>query len=422
MDNTGVIPTAPAIVQKTMTQRLYYTDSYQTEFDATLVAVTTMAGRPAALLDRTCFYPTSGGQPFDRGTLAGHQVVDVVAGDKGEIWHLLAAPLTGVAVGSSVHGLIDWPRRYDHMQQHSGQHLLSQLFYRLFGYETLSVHFGADESTLDLDVATLEPAQRDEAEDKANDLVYTALPIKSYFVSDAELSRVPLRRPPKVSGEIRIVEIDGFDYSACGGTHVRTTAEIGSIKLTKLERRRGQTRLTFLCGKRALRDYAAKHRLLGEIAALFSADASEAPKLIERNLVQLKTLQRELDAANERLLRYEATELADSAGESGQLRIVARLFAGRDINLVKGLAGQLQQQPNVIALLGATADDKLTLIFARSAEVDLHVGQLLRDTLQLAGGKGGGRPDFAQGGVAAPAVGQQLLAAAVEQVKAAIGD
>lgn len=405
-----------------MTQRLYYIDSYQTEFDATLVALATVADRPAALLDRTCFYPTSGGQPFDRGTLAGCQVVDVVAGDNGEVWHLLEAALAGVVPGAAVQGVIDWSRRYDHMQQHSGQHLLSQLFYRLFGYETVSVHFGATESTLDLDTAVLAPAQLDEAEQQANELVYAALPITAYLVNEAELSRVPLRRPPKVSGEIRIVEIDGFDYSACGGTHVRTTAEIGPVKLTKQERRRGQVRITFLCGKRAIHDYAAKHRLLNEVAALFSTDAGDAPKLIERNLAQLKMLQRELDAANEHLLRYEAIELADSAGESDQLRVVTHLFAGRDINLVKGLAGQLQQQPNVIALLGATTGDKLTLIFARSAEVDHHMGELLRDTLQLASGKGGGRPDFAQGGIADPALGQGLLDAAVEQVKAAIGD
>jgi alanyl-tRNA synthetase len=405
-----------------MTQRLYYTDSYQTEFDATLVAITTIADRPAVQLDRTCFYPTSGGQPFDRGGLDGHPVVDVVAGENNEIWHLLEAAPTGVVPGATLHGVIDWPRRYDHMQQHSGQHLLSQLFDRLFGFETVSVHFGATESTLDLEATELTPAQLDEAEGQANDLIYRALPIKAYFVDEAGLSRIPLRRPPKVSGEIRIVEIDGFDYSACGGTHVRTTAEIGPLKLTKQERRRGQTRVTFLCGKRAVRDYATKHRLLNEVAALFSTDAGETPKLVERNLAQLKALQRELDAANEQLLRYEAIELADAAGEPDQLRIVTHLFADREVSLVKGLAGQLQQQPNVVALLGVTTGDKLTLIFARSTEVDYHLGELLRDTLQLAGGKGGGRPDFAQGGVADPSVGQQLLDAAVAQVKATIGD
>jgi alanyl-tRNA synthetase len=405
-----------------MTQRLYYIDSYQTEFEATLVAVTTIADRMAVRLDRTCFYPTSGGQPFDRGTLADHPVVDVVAGENGEVWHLLETPLTGVAAGATLYGVIDWPRRYDHMQQHAGQHLLSQLFYRLFGFETVSVHFGATESTLDLETAELAPAQLDEAEQQANELVYAALPITAYFVNQGELAHIPLRRSPKVSGEIRIVEIDGFDYSACGGTHVRTTAEIGPVKLTRQERRRGQVRITFLCGKRAVRDYAAKHRLLNEVAALFSSDASDAPKLIERNLAQLKALQRELDAANERLLRYEAIELADSAGEPDQLRIVAQLFTDRDINLVKGLAGQLQQQPNVIALLGATTNDKLTLFFARSAEVGQHVGELLRDTLQLAGGKGGGRPDFAQGGVADPALGQELLDAAVARLRTRMGD
>jgi alanyl-tRNA synthetase len=400
-----------------MTQRLYYTDAYQTQFEATLAGVTTVNSRPAVWLDQTYFYPTSGGQPFDTGTLAGAQVVDVVVGNDGLILHLLDELPSDLAVGAPVQGRIDWPRRYDHMQQHSGQHLLSQVCYRHFGWETVSVHFGDQESALDLDVAAPEPAQLDEVERLANDLVYAALPIRAYFVSDAELPTVPLRRPPKVTGQIRIVEIDAFDYSACGGTHVRTTAEIGPIKLVKHERRRGQSRLTFLCGRRAYADYVAKHRLLSEAAAHFSTDMAEVPKLIERNLAQLKELQRALDAATGQLLAHEAAELAATAEESHGVRLIARLFADRPVDAVKGLAGQLAQQPKLIALLGTTAGDRLTLLVARSAEVNLHAGNLLRAALETVGGKGGGRPEFAQGGVADPTVGEQVLAAARAQVE-----
>jgi alanyl-tRNA synthetase len=401
----------------TMTQRLYYHDSYQTQFDATLAGVTTVNGQPALWLDQTYFYPTSGGQPFDTGTLAGARVVDVVVSNDGQILHLVDALPVELAVGTPVQGTIDWPRRYDHMQQHSGQHLLSQLFYRHFGWETVAVHFGDHESTLDLDVAAPELAQLEEAERLANDLVYAALPIRAYFVTDAELPTVSLRRPPKVTGQIRIVEIDAFDYSACGGTHVRTTAEIGPIKLVKLERRRGQARITFLCGKRAYADYAAKHRLLNEAAALFSTDMAEVPKLVERNLAQLKELQRALDAATEQLLRHEAAELAAGAEEMAGVRLVAHLFADRPSEAVKGLASQLGQQPHMVALLATTAGNRLTLVVARAADVNLHAGNLLRGALETVGGKGGGRPEFAQGGVADPSVGEQVLTAARTQVE-----
>lgn len=401
--------------------RLYYTDSYQTEFDGVIIHTTTVDGRAAVVLNRTCFYPTSGGQPFDTGRLADRQVLDVIVGEREDVLHVLDGPLAAMTIGQTVHGAIDWPRRFDHMQQHSGQHLLSQLFYRQFGMETVAVHFGALESTLDLDAPSVNRVQLEEAEQAANDLAYAGMTIRAYEVTDDELSQLPLRRPPKVTGRIRIVEIDGFDYSACGGTHVHTTAEIGPIKLTKQERRRGQTRITFLCGKRALADYLAKHRLLTEAAALFSAELSETPRLIERNLAQLKTLQRDLEIAQEELLGYEAAELVTAAGAPEHPRIVSRFFAGRELNSLKGLANQLQQHPNVIALLASSVNDRLTIVFACSSHLGLHMGDLLRDTLQRVGGKGGGRPDFAQGGLADPALGQPLLDAAAQQIKAVIG-
>jgi alanyl-tRNA synthetase len=399
-----------------MTERFYYTNTYQTEFDATLLALDQHNGQPAARLDHTYFYPTSGGQPFDTGLLGDRRVVDVVAADNGDVWHLLDADFTHAIPGQSIHGVIDWSRRYDHMQQHSGQHLLSQIFYRHFGLETLSVHFGDVESTLDLDVVALEPTQIDEAEQIANRMVYASLPITAYFVADNELASIPLRKAPQVTGKIRIVEIAGFDYSACGGTHVHTTAEIGPIKLTRQERRRGQTRLTFLCGGRALRDYVEKHRLLVEAANLFSTDISTVPRLIERNLAQVKELQQSIKLLTEQQLAREASELAGSAPIIQEQRIVAKLFHDKDAASLKTLAQQLQQYPKITVLLAGVRDEKLTLIFARAADSPLHMGNLLRDTLRQFGGNGGGRPDFAQGG-ADPAVGQAVLNFALEQIR-----
>jgi alanyl-tRNA synthetase len=381
-----------------MTKRNYYTDSYTTRFQATLLAATEHEGHPVLLLDQTYFYPTSGGQTNDLGTIDNLPVVDVVAGENGEIYHLLAALPDPLPVPGMVECVVDWERRYDHMQQHSGQHLLSQLFYRLFGWETMSVHFGESESTLDVDAANTTLEQLAQAERAANDLVYAALPIMAYFVDDREIGRVPLRRPPKVSGEIRIVEIQEYDYSACGGTHVRTTAEIGPIKLVRQERRRGQTRITFLCGKRAVADYAHKHDLLTQAAALYSTDVAQVPDLLARGQEQVKTLQRQVDELTQRLLSFEVEEVAASAKSIGDLHLVVQHWADRPLDEVKTLANLLQARPRTITLLATTAGGKATVIFARSADVELHMGNLLRDSLKAFGGGGGGRPEFAQGG------------------------
>jgi len=391
-----------------MTARLDYLDAYQTHFTAQVRALQTWRGQPAVILDQTCFYPTSGGQLHDTGTLSGVNVVDVAA-EQGAVLHILAAP-PPFGVGDVVEGAIDWARRYDHMQQHSGQHLLSQLFYQRYGFETVSVHFGREEATLDLDAAGIDLARLEEIEQAANELAYYALEIRAYFVDDRTVAELPLRRPPAVTGQIRIVEIDGFDYSACGGTHVHTTAEIAPIKLLRQERRRDQTRLTFLCGLRAIQDYRTKHRLLLESAALFSTDPASVPALTQRLHAQLRDLQRENALLQEQLLDHEVAALLATAPRVQGAALVEHLSADRSADALKRLAARLRAQPQTIGLLASTADNRLTVIFCRSDDLTLHVGNLLRDTLAAFGGRGGGRPDYAQGGGVAPAVAPDLLA------------
>ncbi len=403
-----------------MTNHLYYTDAYTTEFDATVVAVTTLEGKPTVALDRTYFYPTSGGQPNDTGRLGndamGAAVVDVVAHD-GAILHVLDGPVT-LQPGDPVHGALDWPRRFDHMQQHSGQHLLSQVFFRTFGWETVSVHFGADESTLDLDAASITAEQLAAAEAQANDLVYACLPITAYFVDESNIGSVPLRRPPKVTGQIRIVEIAEFDYSACGGTHVRTTAELGPVKLIRQERRRGQTRVTFLCGKRAVADYTRKHGLLAEIAAIFSTDVGQTPSLVARGQEQIKELQYRVNELAAAQLAQTAVRLVADAVEMGDTRVVTHLLADQTVDAAKTLANQIQAQGAAVALLACSQGDKATVIFARSDDAPGHMGNLLRASLNAFGGGGGGRPEFAQGGgVAVPTLPALLNFARQEYVR-----
>jgi len=379
-----------------MNERLYYTDSYLSTFQARVLAVDTYQARPAVRLTQSCFYPTSGGQSHDTGTLDGVAVVDVVSVDDG-VLHVLDT-IAPFGVGDVVHGAIDWARRYDHMQQHAGQHLLSQHFFRQFGWETVSVHFGAEESTLDLDTPDVTPEQLAEIEVLANEMAYSMLPIRAYCVDSAGLAALPLRRSPKVTGAIRIVEIEAFDYSACGGTHVRTTTEIAPIKLVRQERRRGQTRVTFLCGLRACRDYARKHDLLLTTAALFSNEPAAVPSLVQRLQEQSRAAERQIGQFGERLAGYEAADLLAQGSAVGGTTLVAWLSAQHSSDALKALAVRLSDSPKTIALLGSTAGDKVTAIFCRSTDVDLHMGNLLRDSLRAFGGGGGGRPEYAQGG------------------------
>ncbi len=391
-----------------MTERLDYLDAYQVRFDAQVAALLTHAGRPAVVLDQSCFYPTSGGQLHDTGRLGDADVVDVVAeGDA--VLHLLASPPL-FAAGASVTGAINWPRRYDHMQQHSGQHLLSQLFYQRCGFETISVHFGREESTLDLDVADLPLALLDDVEREANELAYHALEIYTYFVDDRTVTRLPLRRPPAVTGQIRIVEIDGFDYSACGGTHVHTTAEIAPIKLVRQERRRSQTRLTFLCGQRAVDDYRQTRRLLAASAALFSTEPDAVPALTQRLQNQVRELQQQNQSLQEQILTHEIADRLAAAPRVAGATLVEVLVADRPAEVLKQMAALLRTRPQVIGLLATTAGDKLTVLFCRSDDLTLHMGDLLRDTLAAFGGRGGGRPEYAQGGGIAAARAAELLA------------
>jgi len=395
-----------------MMKRPYYTDSYKTEFDAKIVAVTTFSSGsdkelPAVELDASYFYPTSGGQAFDTGSLGEWRIVDVVSeksgpGSLGRVLHLLDADSsmlpTQACVGQIVRGVVDWPRRYDHMQQHSGQHLLSHAFFHLFGYETVSVHFGAVESTLDLAVDALRDEELRAIERYVTEVVYANLPIQSYFVGEQEIAALPLRRPPKVTGEIRVVEIEGIDYSACGGTHCRSSGELGLVKLLRTEKSRKNKRVAFVCGWRAQADYGVKHQLLLESAKLFSTDISQVPPSIERVLEQNKLLGRRVESLNDELLTVEAQRICETAGSVGEYRVVAQVFDDREIAEVKKLAVLLQEDEDVVVLFAVRQADQLTAIFARGKNVLVKMGSLLHETLRQFGGNGGGRPEFAQGG------------------------
>ena len=402
-----------------MDKRLYYKDAYCTRFTAQVAERLTHEEQPAVRLSRSAFYPTSGGQPHDTGSLGGTAVVDVQFGAEGAVLHVLAEPLPEGM--ESVRGEIDWWRRYDHMQQHSGQHLLSQVFYRRLGLETVSVHFGDALNTVDLDGPPLSAAQMADVEKAANGLVWENRPIRAYWVSEAERDKVPLRRAPAVAGATRIVEIDKFDWSACGGTHVRRTGEIGVIALVRVEKHRGRSRVHFVCGGRALADAARRRGLLAEAAGLLDSGVDDVPELVSKQQEALRGAERELKALRDGLVAYQARELLAEAETVGGVRLVAREMADSEPSAVQGLARALISEAGVVALLGCARGGKATVVFARSEDCSVHVGNLLRDTLRAFGGGGGGRPDFAQGGGVAEEKLVDVLGAAAEVVRREVG-
>lgn len=433
-----------------MTERLYYTDAYVTEFESVVTNIVLATGNDngpipkghiGIELDVSCFYPTSGGQPFDTGQLTilengePMEVCDVIAETGQPVLHIATEPSSDLSIGMRLRGAIDWTRRYDHMQQHSSQHLLSHALHALLGYETVSVHFGATESTIDLVMASQDSSTSDgpkpdlltgdqlaSVERYVSDVVYRNVPVNAYFVSAEEIEELPLRRPPKVTGQIRVVEIAKLDYSACGGTHCGQTGELGPIKIVKQERQRQNVRITFLAGYRALADYQTKHAIATQIAGLFSNEVSQTPSLTQSLQEENRALEKQLNRMTEELLRYRASDLLANAehlstGSGLSLRLVAGVYDDVTPATAKTLVSVLQEQEDLIVLMVLSGGTKLTALFARGSAIDLHMGNMLRATLAEFGGGGGGREDFAQGGGLPTTTADAILASAVAQVQ-----
>jgi alanyl-tRNA synthetase len=396
-----------------MTDRLYYTDPYLREFDATIHRVAERVGRVSIELDRTAFYPTSGGQPFDTGTLGPYKVVDVFDEDDGTVWHTVAAgppipnpqsPIPGAEPGQSVRGAIDWPRRFDHMQQHTGQHVLSAAFERLFGVRTLSFHLGADVSTIDLARETT-PAEIAKAEDAANAVVWEDRPVAIRFASAEEAAKMPLRKEPMRGGTLRLIDVEGFDLSACGGTHVARTGGIGVIAVARWERFKGGQRLEFVCGGRALRAYRSLRDATTASVRLLSVLPQDLPASIERLQADAKEQKRAMIGLQNDLARHRAGEIAASAEkvrlkpdttDARDVRLVARAIDG-DANVLKSLAAAIASEPGFIVVIVSTSSPALVVV-ARSADVTVASQKVLAALTAKFGGRGGGKPELAQGG------------------------
>jgi alanyl-tRNA synthetase len=391
-----------------MTAHLYYTDSFLYEFDAELVDIVPSSEavlRPSVVLDRTAFYPTSGGQVFDTGWLHLSEtpsnkssVLEVVEREDGTVLHVLE-DATLFQKGTRVHGVIDGARRRDHMQQHSGQHLLSAAFVRLFDMPTVSFHMGDDYCSIDLETKNISQNQLEEAQRLANEIILENRPVEIRFVTQEEARGLGLRKlPPTERGELRLIDIRGFDLTACGGTHVKSTGQVGCILLRKTERVRQGIRVEFVCGQRAVRTARRDYTTLAESASLYSAHIWDLPQQLRKVQDEGKAARRlREDLMAEVAEQFAARLLSATASRNGH-KIITQVFSDRDLPFLKLLAQKLTRlEPNVVGLLGSTVEQP-SLVFAQSAGQPFDMGALMKEALAKLGGRGGGSKDMAQGG------------------------
>jgi alanyl-tRNA synthetase len=370
-----------------MTERLYYDDCYLREFQARVLDTADNGMR--VYLDRTAFYPTSGGQPFDLGTLGGAAVKDVID-EEDRIAHVLDTPVTP----GDISARIDWDRRFDHMQQHTGQHLLSAVLIELFNIPTVSFHMGAVTSTIEVAAPQIDAARMERAEERCAEIVAEARPVSiAYEDSSAELG---LRKASARTGTLRIVSIDRLDRSACGGTHVRSTAEIGPLLLRKLEKIRGNVRIEFVCGLRAIRRARQDFRTLSEISRLVSVPFDEAPAIVAAQVEKAKSLEKVAARLAAELAKREGAELyAATAPDGAGVRRATQRGAIDDAMRARAQAFVLGSK----AVFLAISENPASVLLAASADSGVHAGDRVKAAVSAAGGRGGGNAGLAQGSV-----------------------
>jgi len=383
-----------------LTKRLYYQDSYLKEFKAKVLKKIKIDNQPAVVLDETAFYPTSGGQPYDVGVIQDVSVVEVVEeGD--EIIHILKEELKE-EINSEVIGKIDWERRFDHMQQHLGQHILSGALIEIYGAETVSFHLGEKVCTLDIAKEKTTEEEVKKTEECANEIIFNNRPVKCYFLEgEEELKRLNLRKMPDRKGKIRIIEVENFDLSACGGTHCRTTGEVGLIKITKWEKRGEKIRLEFICGWRAWGDYFWKNESIKNISNKLTIKDSELGEAIDRMLEEQKEIRKELKEFKEKLQECEARNLInESSLVDDGIKIINKVFEEKNFQEVMGLGQKIiNLDDNVVVLAGIkNKGEGAKILFACSRVLKYDMNRLISEAGKFIEGRGGGTPNFAQAG------------------------
>lgn len=384
-----------------MTERLYYQDSYLKEFRAKVLKKIKIDNQTAVVLDETAFYPTSGGQPYDKGVIQDVPVVEV-AEEGDEIIHILKKELKE-KINSEVVGKIDWRRRFDHMQQHSGQHILSAAFEKLWNADTVSFYLGDEICTLDIMKDNITSEEVKEAEILSNNIVLENKPIKVYFVDQERANELNLRKIPPQKEDIRIVEIKDFDICACCGTHCGTTGEVGLIKILKWEKRGVKIRLDFICGKRSLKDYYWKNELIKNISNKLTIKDTELGEAVERMLEERKEARKESREIKEKLQEYEAKRLIDESPiRDDGIRIINKVFEEKNFQEARGLVQKIINLNDSVVVLAGIKNkgegEGAKILFACSRALKYDMNGLIREAGKFIEGRGGGAPNFAQAG------------------------
>ncbi|HQI16852.1 MAG TPA: DHHA1 domain-containing protein [Bacillota bacterium] len=374
------------------TERLYNDDPYLTEFRAEVIETLPYGDKYGIVLDRTAFYPVGGGQPWDTGYLNDEKVSEVIEKD-GKLLHIVDNKL----LSAEVKGSVNWARRFDFMQQHTGQHILSACFEKLLNGSTDSFHMGKDIVSIEINIDSFSIDDAERIENMANDIIYYNLPVIIRVVNGEELNSLPLRKMPKVTENIRIVEVKEIDYSPCGGTHVRTTGEVGMIKIKSWEKCKGGIRFTFVCGNRALKDYGMYNSIIRTLCEKLSVRDSEIIEAIDKLLLDLRNTEKQLSASTQELMRVEAENIIRECPVVSGIRLISKVFDNRSINDVKLLAQYLTKAPGTVALL-ACKNENAQVIFSRSEDVNMDMNTLFKAVLPIIDGKGGGNSKTAQGG------------------------
>jgi alanyl-tRNA synthetase len=374
------------------TEKLFYTNTYTREFTANIVDAFPYNKNYAVILDRTAFYPEGGGQPGDTGRLNDSTVLDTVEKD-GEILHIVDA-IPGV---KEVKGCLNWERRFDHMQQHTGQHILSACFAKIMNGGTDSFHMGRDIVTIEIGISNFTESDALYIERMANDVIYNNLPITAEFVDNNRLSTIPLRKKPAVTENIRIVEVKEFDYSPCGGTHVNHSGEVGIIKIKKWERLKASYRIEFLCGYRALKDYVLQNSISLSLCEKLSVRDYEIIEAFDKLNSDYRSIQKQLQASQLELLKHVGAEMMRESREIGTVKVVSEILDNKSIDDAKIMAQQIVREPGYIVML-VCKNKTVQVVFSRSDDIEIDMNRLLKSLLPIIEGKGGGNTKAAQGG------------------------
>jgi len=377
------------------TEKLYYQDPYIKSFSARILQCKQdEKGRFYVVLDRTAFYPTGGGQPYDTGTINDVHVFDVEE-EKGEIRHFIESPLEE----KECHGEIDWDRRFDHMQQHAGQHILSAAFEDMYGYKTVGFHLGAEICTIDLEVSALTEEEANRSEEQANTVILENRPIKAIWVTEEELSKYPLRKPISFKEDIRLVIIPDFDYNGCGGTHPTETGQIGSMKILHWEKEKKNIRVSFVCGNRVLKQLQDKHHIIQRLTALLNAPQSDLEGATIRILEKEKELEKSKNELKEELLAKEADQLMEEAIIMKNYKLVKKIFHETPMTNLQKLANNVTQNSDkTLVLFINEKDNKFQIVCARSKDINFNMKEFIEHILPKINGKGGGSEWLVQGG------------------------